>query len=179
MHTSHRTSWNNGVASLLGAHERPQSEHGCRPGLQRQETVGPGDETRRESMPDIFQKIDAHTQQYLVRPWAGTFRDYLPMVLARPKLARLAHARLYDMVCSHGVDVDDHGNECFRFFARDLFGIDAALARVMEYLKAAAMGSEVGKRILMLYGPPSSGKSQLVILLKRGASIWPASGPTA
>ena len=39
---------------------------------------------------------------------------------------------------------------------------------MVEYLKAAALGSDVGKRILMLYGPPSSGKSQLVILLKRG-----------
>jgi len=90
------------------------------------------------------------------------------MVLAHPKLTQLAHARLYDMVRSYGVDVDDHGKEHFQFFARDLFGIDDALAKVMEYLKAAATGSDVGKRILMLYGPPSSGKSQLVILLKRG-----------
>jgi serine protein kinase len=72
------------------------------------------------------------------------------------------------MVRSYGVDVDDQGHERFHFFARELFGIDEALAKVVEYLKAAALGSDVGKRILMLYGPPSSGKSQLVILLKRG-----------
>src|ERR671925_469343 len=90
------------------------------------------------------------------------------MVLENPKLAQLAHARIYDIVRSYGVDIDDQGNERFHFFARELFGIDEALAKVVEYLKAAAMGSEVGKRILMLYGPPSSGKSQLVILLKRG-----------
>src|SRR5919109_802324 len=90
------------------------------------------------------------------------------MVLENPKLAQLAHARIYDMVRSYGVDIDDQGSERFHFFARELFGIDDALAKVVEYLKAAAMGSEVGKRILMLYGPPSSGKSQLVILLKRG-----------
>jgi serine protein kinase len=100
--------------------------------------------------------------------WEGTFRDYLPIVLDNPKLAQLAHARIYDMVRSYGVDVDEQGNERYQFFARELFGIDDALAKVVEYLKAAAMGSEVGKRILMLYGPPSSGKSQLVILLKRG-----------
>src|ERR671925_1392960 len=90
------------------------------------------------------------------------------MVLENPKLAQLAHARIYDMVRSYGVDIDDQGNERFHFFARELFGIDDALAKVVEYLKAAAMGSDVGRRILMLYGPPSSGKSQLVILLKRG-----------
>ncbi len=38
---------------------------------------------------------------------------------------------------------------------------------MVEYFKAASMGSDVGRRILLLYGPPSSGKSQLVILLKR------------
>src|SRR2546425_12954682 len=32
--------------------------------------------------------------------------------------------------------------------------------------------SDVGRRILLLYGPPSSGKSQLVILLKRGLEAY-------
>ena len=123
-------------------------------------------------MDDIFRKIDEHTQKYRVSHWDGTFRDYLPMVLENPKLAQLAHARIYDMVRSYGVDIDDQANERFHFFARELFGIDDALAKVVEYLKAAAMGSEVGKRILMLYGPPSSGKSQLVILLKRGLEAY-------
>jgi len=123
-------------------------------------------------MDDIFRKIEAHTQQVRVSPWTGTFRDYLPLVLAQPKLAQLAHARIYDMVRAAGVDVDDQGQEHYHFFARELFGIDEALARVVEYLKAAALGSDVGKRILMLYGPPSSGKSQLVILLKRGLETY-------
>jgi len=123
-------------------------------------------------MDDIFRKIEAHTQQVRVSPWTGTFRDYLPLVLAQPKLAQLAHARIYDMVRAAGVDVDDQGQEHYHFFARELFGIDEALAKVVEYLKAAALGSDVGKRILMLYGPPSSGKSQLVILLKRGLETY-------
>ncbi|MBI3329522.1 MAG: protein prkA [Nitrospinae bacterium] len=119
-------------------------------------------------MDDIFRKIDEHAKKYQVSHWQGTFRDYLSLVIKHPKLAQLAHARIYDMVRSYGVDTDEHGNEHFTFFARELFGIDEALAKVVEYLKAAAVGSDVGKRILMLYGPPSSGKSQLVILLKRG-----------
>src|SRR5919109_1599234 len=130
--------------------------------------AGPGDGARRESMDDIFIKLDEHNQKHRVSHWEGTFRDYLPLVLQNSKLAQLAHARVYDMVRSYGVDVDDQGHERYLFFERELFGIDEALAKVVEYLKAAAMGSEVGRRILMLYGPPSSGKSQLVILLKRG-----------
>jgi serine protein kinase len=123
-------------------------------------------------MNDIFRKIDEHNKKHQVSHWEGTFRDYLPLVLEQPPLAQLAHARIYDMIRSYGVELDDQGHERFHFFARELFGIDEALAKVVEYLKAAAMGSEVGKRILMLYGPPSSGKSQLVILLKRGLEAY-------
>jgi serine protein kinase len=119
-------------------------------------------------MDDIFKRIDEHQKQYRMDHWEGTFRDYIPLVLDNPQLAQLAHARVYNMVRSFGIDVEEQGNERYQFFARELFGIDEALAKVVEYLKAAAMGSDVGKRILMLYGPPSSGKSQLVILLKRG-----------
>ena len=119
-------------------------------------------------MDDIFRRLDEHHQKHRVSHWAGTFRDYLPIALRNPQLAQLAHARVYNMVRSYGVDVDEHGNESYLFFERELFGIDNALAKVVEYLKAAATGSDVGKRILMLYGPPSSGKSQLVIMLKRG-----------
>ncbi len=118
---------------------------------------------------DIFAKLEAHTKKLDVQEWSGTFREYLPLVLENPNLAQLAHARIYNMIRSYGVDYDEETNkETFRFFAKDLFGIDEPIAKIMEYLKAASVGSDVAKRILMLYGPPSSGKSQLVILLKRG-----------
>jgi serine protein kinase len=117
---------------------------------------------------DIFAKIDDHLQRHRAEDWEGTFRDYLSMVIQQPSLAQRAHARLHNMIRSAGVRVDDEGKERYTFFERDLFGIDEPLSQVVEYFKAAAMGSDVGRRILLLYGPPSSGKSQLVILLKRG-----------
>ena len=40
--------------------------------------------------------------------------------------------------------------------------------RVVDYFKAAAAGSDVGRRLLLLLGPPSGGKSTMAILLKRG-----------
>ncbi len=60
---------------------------------------------------------------------------------------------------------DDRPVELFR---RELFGVDGPLSRVAEYFKAAAGGSDVGRRLLLLLGPPSGGKSTLAILLKRG-----------
>ena len=53
-------------------------------------------------------------------------------------------------------------------FKRELFGVDEPLGRVVDYFKAAAAGSDVGRRLLLLLGPPSGGKSTLAILLKRG-----------
>ena len=119
-------------------------------------------------MPTLREEIDEHIQRDRVPEWIGTFKDYLPMVEANPRLARGAHARLYEMICSKGVTTDAESHEHYAFFDNDLFGIDEPLARVVEYFKAASVGSDVGRRILLLYGPPSSGKSQLVILMKRG-----------
>src|SRR6266581_170322 len=121
---------------------------------------------------DIFEKIDVHLQNHRMGTWTGTFRDYLGMVMKQPSLAQRAHARLYNMIKRTGLQVDDEGKEHYAFFEQDLFGIDEPLARVVEYFKAAAMGSDVGRRVLLLYGPPSSGKSQLVILLKRGLETY-------
>src|ERR671923_303757 len=121
---------------------------------------------------DIFEKIDIHLQNHRMGTWTGTFRDYLGMVMKQPSLAQRAHARLYNMIKHVGMQVDDEGKEHYAFFEQDLFGIDEPLARVVEYFKAAAMGSDVGRRVLLLYGPPSSGKSQLVILLKRGLEVY-------
>ena len=96
---------------------------------------------------DMLAKIDAHVQGHRTAVWEGTFRDYLPLVMGQPSLARRAHARLYDMIKAAGVRVDDAGKEHYAFFEQDLFGIDEPLAQVVEYLKAAAMGSDVGRRI--------------------------------
>src|SRR5262245_16370613 len=119
-------------------------------------------------MASILEKIEAHLQTHRLQAWEGTFRDYLSLVLQQPVLAQRAHPRLYSMIQAAGVRIDEAGKEHYAFFERDLFGIDAPLAKVVEYFKAAALGSYVGRRMLLLYGPPSSGKSQLVILLKRG-----------
>lgn len=122
----------------------------------------------------LQEMIDEHQNTHRVPAWTGTLKEYLPMVLASPHLVRGAHARLYQMIRSKGVTVDEETKESnerkehYAFFDNDLFGIDESIARVVEYFKAAAVGSDVGKRILLLYGPPSSGKSQLVILMKRG-----------
>ena len=121
---------------------------------------------------DIFSDIADYTAKSNVTAWEGTLKDYLVLVQANPKLAQLSHARVLDMVEGAGVEFDeDDKNKLapkYKFFKQDLFGMDEPLRKVVKYLKAAASGSQVGRRILLLYGPTSSGKSQMASLLKNG-----------
>lgn len=104
--------------------------------------------------------------------WQGSFNDYLEMVRADPRIARRAHARLYDMICAAGIEETPKG-KVYKLFQDHLFGMNQVLERIVEdYFHPAALGLEVRKRILLLMGPVSGGKSTLVTLLKRGLEAY-------
>lgn len=53
-------------------------------------------------------------------------------------------------------------------FDRELFGLEESLERLVEeYFHPAAKRLDVRKRILLLMGPVSGGKSTLVTMLKK------------
>lgn len=113
--------------------------------------------------------IDTHLETSVRKEWTGTVRDYIKMVIENPEIHMGAHARVLKMIESAGVEKDEEGKVVsYKFFENDLFGVQEPIEEIMSYLRAAAAGSEVGRRILLLFGPTSSGKSQLAILLKRG-----------
>lgn len=125
---------------------------------------------------DILSVIEDCTSGEDTTEWNGTLREYLPMVVSNPELNELAHSRICRMVESEGVDFDDKDeyrkNPMYKFFKKELFGVDHVLAQIMQYFKAAAAGSEVSRRILLLWGPTSSGKSQFAITLKKGLEMF-------
>ncbi|MCY0878015.1 MAG: protein prkA [Firmicutes bacterium] len=103
-------------------------------------------------------------------PWRGTFQQYLDQVVATPAIADSAHRRLYRMIVAGG-EKSPEGR--YPFFENHLFGLDETIQRLVEeYLRPAALGFEVKKRILLLVGPVSGGKSTLVWLLKRGLEAF-------
>lgn len=104
--------------------------------------------------------------------WEGAFADYLEIIRERPYVANTSHARIYDMIESAGIEEVD-GRKVYRFFDNELFGLDRSLERVVEeYFHSAARRLDVRKRILLLMGPVSGGKSSLVTLLKRGLEAY-------
>ncbi|HEX5649184.1 MAG TPA: hypothetical protein VFX69_05955 [Steroidobacteraceae bacterium] len=118
----------------------------------------------------FVESLGVYSRQHRAKHWSGTFEEFLrDIVPGAPRaIARSSHEYLWDMLVWHGKQgpAGEAGPEAF--FRRELFGIDAALGRVVEYFKAAAAGSDVGRRLLLLLGPPSGGKSTMAILLKRG-----------
>lgn len=72
------------------------------------------------------------------------------------------------MIKSSGLEERD-GKKLYQFFGREIFGLESAIERLVEeYFHPAAKRLDVRKRILLLMGPVSGGKSTIVTLLKRG-----------
>jgi serine protein kinase len=122
------------------------------------------------SAADFLRQIEEQRRLEKQIAWEGTFREYLEIVQRNPKVANLAHARIYDMIISAGVEERGEGQPReYKFFTSELFGMDRTLQQLVEeYFAPAAKRLDVRKRILLLVGPVGGGKSTLVTMLKRG-----------
>ncbi|MFC7687297.1 PrkA family serine protein kinase [Ureibacillus sp. GCM10028918] len=117
---------------------------------------------------DILNRVRRYKEEEDSLKWEGTFAEYLQLVKERPQVAQTAHSRVYNMIKSSGVDERD-GKKMYQFFGKQIFGLETALERLVEeYFHPAARRLDVRKRILLLMGPVSGGKSTIVTLLKRG-----------
>lgn len=110
--------------------------------------------------------------------WTGTFDEYLALVKQNPKVTRNAYQRMYDMIIEQGsteyVDTkkkvqryhffDDNDND-----GKDgVFGLDIALMKLVNVLKAASLGYGTEKRVILLHGPVGSAKSTICRRIKKG-----------
>ncbi|OKL35805.1 PrkA family serine protein kinase [Domibacillus mangrovi] len=112
----------------------------------------------------ILEKIQLCRAEEEKLRWEGTFREYLELVKKHPHIAMPAHARIYEMIRSAGIE----GGQ-YSFFSDELFGLDGAIKRLVEeYFHPAAKKLDVRKRILLLMGPVGGGKSTIVSKIKRG-----------
>lgn len=117
---------------------------------------------------DIFERVAAYRAESERLAWSGTFKEYIELLKKDPSPAKTAHARVYDMITSYGVE-EVNGHKSYKFFEQEIFGLDRAIEKLVEeYFHSAARRLDVRKRILLLMGPVSGGKSTLVTLLKRG-----------
>ncbi|WP_404448787.1 PrkA family serine protein kinase [Sutcliffiella horikoshii] len=117
---------------------------------------------------EILRKIEKYREEEQRLKWEGTFGQYLEILKEEPWVAQSAHSRVYNMIKDAGVE-EVNGQRKYNFFSNALFGLEEALERLVEeYFHPAAKRLDVRKRILLLMGPVSGGKSTLVTILKRG-----------
>ncbi|WP_416829158.1 PrkA family serine protein kinase [Ectobacillus polymachus] len=121
---------------------------------------------------DILKKIEQYREAEQQLKWEGTFAEYLEIVKERPQVAQTAHSRIYNMIKDAGIAEMDSKKQ-YQFFSNQLYGLEDALERLVEeYFHPSAKRLDVRKRILLLMGPVSGGKSTLVTMLKRGLEAY-------
>lgn len=137
------------------------------------------------STPSEFQAVLSAYQQkntLAKMAWSGTFDQYLELVKKNPRITRNAYQRMYDMVLEAGTEeyvdfkkpivrykfFDDAANN-----GKDsVFGLDVPLMKLVNVLKAAALGYGTEKRVILLHGPVGSAKSTICRLLKKGVEAY-------
>lgn len=117
---------------------------------------------------DILRKLKDYREEERQLKWQGTFSEYMEMIKQKPEVAQTAHSRVYHMIKSFGSTEKD-GSKTYHFFGDEIFGLEDSIERLVEeYFHPAAKRLDVRKRILLLMGPVSGGKSTIVTMLKRG-----------
>lgn len=122
---------------------------------------------------DILKRIANYRDREQILQWEGTFAEYLEVIKQNPQVAQTAHSRVYNMIEKAGIEKDAQGNKKYHFFSEELFGLDRSIERLVEeYFHSAARRLDVRKRILLLMGPVSGGKSTIVSMLKKGLESY-------
>jgi serine protein kinase len=114
--------------------------------------------------------------------WSGTFDEYLQLVKQNPKVTRNAYQRMYDMIIESGTeDYIDFKKQVVRYKFFDdsanngkdaVFGLDIALMKLVNVLRAASLGYGTEKRVILLHGPVGSAKSTICRMLKKGLEAY-------
>ncbi|GAC1649493.1 MAG: PrkA family serine protein kinase [Ktedonobacteraceae bacterium] len=121
---------------------------------------------------DLVKRLEEYRDRERELQWEGTFAQYFEIASKNPKVGRLSHERIYDMIMDAGFDTTRTGDPHYKFFAQEIFGIEKPLQQIVDYFHSAAQRLEVRKRILLLMGPVGGGKSTVVALMKRGLEAY-------
>ena len=125
--------------------------------------------TSSVTIESIIAEAEREAEKY---SWEGTFEQYFRMVVEDPSKSRLSHSYVYEAIMAAGSHVTREGDRTYNLFKDEVFGLVEPLDRVVEYFASSAQRFEVRKRILLLIGPPASGKSTVVELVKRAIEAF-------
>jgi len=130
-------------------------------------------------MSNFLKIIKSQREESVKEKWSGTFLEYLEQVEKNPSIIKLAAKRLVDSIESYGVDrLEDADPRCrklfdgdkiktYSYFKEEFYGHERVIAKLMRFLKSAALRGEESRQVLLLMGPVGSGKSALADGVKR------------
>lgn len=137
--------------------------------------------TKSEFKVGVQSRIDKDRDLRQKNKWKGNVLGYLELVKNDPTIAKLAHARLYDVMMKPGSkpisEIDDPRTKrlykddqmkVYDFFSDEFFGIEKTVSQIVRYFHAASLKGEESRQVLYLMGPVGSGKSSLAEKLHRG-----------
>lgn len=134
---------------------------------------------------DFQSLINENRAKKSAASWKGSCLEYLELVKNNPAFAMSAPGRLYNMIIEKGQEQVNDKNPLpgyedlvrYKFFDDQIFGVDEAIHDIVRFFHAGARRTETGKRILILVGPVSSGKSSISSLIKKRLEEFSASLP--
>ena len=102
-----------------------------------------------------------------------TFQEYLELLRDDPRIAQYSPGRLRELVLDHGVEaIPEYErwlgvSKRYPMFSKSLYGVEKPISEFVEYLGTGAAGLSTGKQPVVFVGPPASGKSSVVTIIKR------------
>jgi len=124
---------------------------------------------------DVFDKDAERKREDAKQDKVITFHEYLALLEDDPKIAQNSPARLREIVLKYGdgvVEIPEDErwlgvSKRYPMFSDDLYGVEKPIAEFLEYLGTGAAGLSTGKQPVVFVGPPASGKSTAVTIIKR------------
>lgn len=116
---------------------------------------------------NIFERVAEYRAENNRLAWSGTFREYIEILKKDPTPAMTAHARVYKMIESFGVE-EVGGHKRYKFLSRRSLDWIERWKSWWRNISIHQPGGSMYASVSFFDGSRQWGKSTLVTLLKRG-----------
>lgn len=101
------------------------------------------------------------------------FKQYLELVRKDPLIAQNSSSRILEIIQDAGtkpIPLEDRWLKAevyYNLFAGELYGVEDSIMHIVRHIEEAAVRASTGKQILLIVGPPATGKSTTAKILMK------------
>ncbi|MFL5664769.1 MAG: protein prkA, partial [Ktedonobacteraceae bacterium] len=81
---------------------------------------------------DLVKRLEEYRDRERGLSWEGTFAQYFELASKTPEVSRLSHERIYHMIMDAGVETTRSGEQHYKFFNQEIFGIEKPLQQIVD-----------------------------------------------